>query len=845
MFERLGRFAIRYRLMIITVWVALAAIITIVAPNIDDVASSDQTSFLPSNAPFIQANEVFQEAFPDEFARGSAFVVIDASKAGGVNDPQVWQFIGELEAWLNSDAAPDNITGVKAPTTNSLAPRLLVSEDQQLALVSIDLNTGHIDPLTGGTIRAIDKWVGEHKLENVVVEQTGASPVVIDTDEAIRASVDHTIWVTVVLVILLLLLIYRSPVSPLVPLVTVTISYLVTIGLVSWIGEYVMTITSYVKVLLVVVLYGAGTDYCLFLISRFREEMADDLGVIRATHHTVARVGETITSSAGTIFVGFMAMAFAEMGLFNSSGPALAVGIAVMLLAGLTLTPALLATLGERAFWPGRAKHRATGRFYQKISNLVSVHPIATVLIIVGIMTPFSIYGLTLQYSYDTIKDLPEDKSAVVGFDLLGEHMDQGSVVPLDIVVTERDPQTMATEIARLTDEISALKGIASVRGMNSPFGQGQDYENLLRVDTQLGFVLQSFSSIKADEIDIEKAVSTLNSLTDYVNLLAERFPEVTQDQNMKTIQDILSGNPIQILMQQKQLVTAAAALQQRFAQLPNAYLMPSEAGDLFAALEPISDLYLSSDGTAYRLQAVLKGLPTSYQAMDTISEVREVLKSYEGTDEAVVSGNPVMVTDIRDTMDRDQIRAFGLVLAGIFLVLLIMLRSAVAPIYLLLTVVLTFSTTLGITALVFALTLGVEKLTFWMPFFTFVFLVALGIDYSIFLMGRVKEEVAQHGPREGVHIAVAATGGIITSAGIILAGTFAAMMAGEIKGLSQIGFAVSFGVLIDTFVVRTMLVPAITTMLGRWAWWPGGVPGAKTVRPVPKDELGQAPQQS
>jgi RND superfamily putative drug exporter len=258
---------------------------------------------------------------------------------------------------------------------------------------------------------------------------------------------------------------------------------------------------------------------------------------------------------------------------------------------------------------------------------------------------------------------------------------------------------------------------------------------------------------------------------------------------------------------------------------------MPSEAGELFANLQPISELYLSPDGTAYRLQAILKGLPTSYSAMDTINEVRDLIKPYAKSGHAVVSGNPVMVTDIRDTMDSDQLRAFALVMGGIFLVLLVMLRSAVAPVYLILTVVLTFTTTLGITALVFDLVLGVEKLTFWMPFFTFVFLVALGIDYSIFLMGRVKEEVARYGVREGVHVAVSATGGIITSAGIILAGTFAAMMSGQIKGLSEIGFAVSFGVLIDTFIVRTMLVPALTTMLGRWAWWPGGVPQAKSER--------------
>jgi RND superfamily putative drug exporter len=184
--------------------------------------------------------------------------------------------------------------------------------------------------------------------------------------------------------------------------------------------------------------------------------------------------------------------------------------------------------------------------------------------------------------------------------------------------------------------------------------------------------------------------------------------------------------------------------------------------------------------------------------------------------------------------MNRDMYRAFGFVLAGVFLVLLLMLRSVVAPLYLIATVVLSFTCTLGLTSLFFDLALGVERLSWLLPMFMFVFLVALGIDYSIFLFGRIKEEVAYHGMHEGVHVAVARTGAIITSAGIILAGTFAGMMAGEIAFLTQLGFAVAAGVLIDTFVVRTMLDPALAMLFGRWTWWPGRVPQARAAGQTP-----------
>jgi len=951
MFERLGRLAVRYHTPIVFGWIGVAILITLLAPNINDVASSDQADFLPANAPFQKAEEIFRTNFPSQYARGSTVIVVDASQNEGVYDPAVWGFIRELEQWLTSEDAPDNIIRVSAPTTNELVEKLTVADDQQIAIVVVDLSTGHVDPHTGDTIHAINDWLDAHTPAVVEVHQTGSSPVVIETDESIRTSVDRTIWVTVALVVILLLTIYRSPVSPLIPLATVTISYFITRGLVAWVGDHVMTITSYVNVLLVVILYGAGTDYCLFLISRFREEMADQKDVTKATRHTVQLVGETITSSAGTIFVGFMAMSLAEMGLFKTPGPALAIGVLVRLAAGVTLTPALLATLGERAFWPGKAQHRATGHWYEWVSKQVSSRPVITIALIIAMMAPFSIYAVTLDYSYDAVKDLPDDKPAVVGFNVLGEHMDQGLITPMDVTITNRDPETMAADIARLTDELAALDGVGQVRGMNSPFGQGEDLDGLLRPDVQIEAIRAQLGETDLLTADPAEVVTLLQSMAAYLDVLGERFPAIADDENYAAMQStltqlggllrvdgqlMLAANalaqpldvtkidpalvplvqpaaqgylkllgerfpaiaddpsyvtlneiaetglpalltrkddlvealnglaarfaamdeatlPISDLMTlvepaQPQLEALAgdrvakvdstlAGLAARFRTMPDAYLLPTEAGDLFARLDPIFERYLADNGNAYRLEVILDVIPTSYQAMETITDIRDILKGYEGSGEAQISGDPVMVTDIHDTMNRDQVKAFGFVMGGIFLVLLLMLQSVIAPLYLIATVVLSFTFTLGLTGLFFDVVLGIEKLTFWMPFFTFVFLVALGIDYSIFLMGRVKEEVGKHGPREGVHRAVAATGSIITSAGIILAGTFAAMTTGEIKGLSQIGFAVSVGVLIDTFVVRTMLVPALTALLGRWTWWPGGLPRGK--QPTVPSEAG------
>lgn len=864
MFRRIGAFSTRYRIPIIVTWIAAAVIMTIVAPNIDSVASADQADFLPGDAPFVHAQQVYQETFPEGFAPGGTVIVIDAREAGGVLDTSaatfeeqtetpVGQFIVALRDWLNSDDGPDNVTQVVDPALSPSVAQLMIGPKNDVAIVRVTFSTSNPEQATIDAQNAIDAWIAAHAPEGLAAYQTGEGPIINNTTESVEYSAHLTTRVTIGLVIVLLLLIYRSPVSPLIPLVAVTVAYLISRGIVAFLGAHVMTITSYANLIMIVVMYGAGTDYCLFLISRFREEMADTTDTVAATTETVHRVGETITSSAATIFVGFMAMVFAEMGIFNTTGPALAIGIVMSLLAGLTLVPALLATLGHRAFWPGKAHHRATGRYYAAVSQFVSSRPVVTIVVIIALMAPLSYYALTQSVSYNLLGDLPDDKSSVIGYRLMEESLGGGQISPLTVVVTGRDPANVAREIAELSERLEALPLVDEVRSLNTPLGnRSEEFSGLLRVDRQLALadeMLGTMDLTASAEMDLASLGALLQGVRGYFDLLAERFPEVADDPDLALLREAF-GNPLALVQQRNALPDALAGLADTFAALPDAYLLPSELSGVVAAL-PAQDnglsadlfgqltaQYLTADATAFKLDVILGGNTQGYAAMDTVNDIRAILVDYQGEGEAVVAGATAINTDIRDTMDRDLIRAILYVMIGIFVVLLIMLRSVVAPLYLIGTVVLSFLFTLGLTNLVFQhLWLQVEGLTWYVPFFVFVFLVALGVDYSIFLIGRIKEEIPRHGVREGVHVAVSATGAIITSAGLILAGTFGALMVGEVAGLLEVGFAVAVGVLMDTFVVRTMLVPALTTALDRWAWWPGALFKRSETRPVKRVE--------
>jgi RND superfamily putative drug exporter len=228
-------------------------------------------------------------------------------------------------------------------------------------------------------------------------------------------------------------------------------------------------------------------------------------------------------------------------------------------------------------------------------------------------------------------------------------------------------------------------------------------------------------------------------------------------------------------------------------------------------------DMYISAKGDAARLQVVLADEPYSTAALDTVTRLRDTVES---ADHGYVSGGTSVLNDLRDAMARDMRLVMVLVLSGIAVVMVLLLRSLVAPLYLILTILLSYASTLGITRLLFEGILHIN-LTWFVPFFIFTMLMSLGMDYNIFLMGRVKEETAGNGTRQGVQRAMERTGGIITSAGIIMAGTFAAMLSSSLVGLVQLAFAITVGVLLDTFVIRTTLVPAIAMLLGRWNWWP------------------------
>lgn len=924
MFARLGLWAVRLRWLLLAVWLALALVLTLVAPNIDDVAVSDQRAFLPSSAPSLEATELMKRYFPDRYSPSSAVIVVDAGDGARI-DPQIASaaemtshsassaaalFLRQLTAWLQGPTAPPAVDWVVSPVAGDEQTRAgLLSPDGQVALLLVRFAKVGTEPATKEAMAAIEDRLRDAP-PGVDVYMTGDGPILAAYGSSSRGSVDSTTWITITLVVVILLVIYRSPVSPFVPLLTISLAYAISRAVVALLGAGPLTISMYTNVFLIVVLFGAGTDYCLFLISRFREEMADVTTPGPAVKATVRSVGETIASSAGTVIVGLAMMTFAELGLYNTTGPAIAIAVAIALVAGLTLTPALLALLGERAFWPRKARHLREAGYWHAWAQRVVRRPLVALLVPLVFLVPFAIYGGGLTRDFDLLGDLPKEDETRRGFEVLAAHFGPGQMQPLNVILVDSggldSPQGLS-RTTQLAEQLQALPHVVSVRSFTASLPDPATLSVSAQLEAQSQALRQGIAALQQalragaapTSGQLQQAATELRDLYGYLVQLARGFPDVTAQpgyqQAVKALADLaaLAGSPVlggQVESPQSTLATDTAplpaaldalspaaaldtlspaptkdvlspappaqplagaplgdqaqvvarqaltylealasgldSLQAVFTARPEAQLLPELYLQRNEGLRALRDAYFSADGTAARLQVVLDTGPYTPVALSTTEQIRQVVER-SGL-QGGVEGNSAVLLDLRAASTRDLTRAYVFVLAGVFAVLVLLLRALVAPLYLILTILLSYSATLGVTRLLFVDLLGTPGITWWVPLFMFVMLVALGMDYNIFLVGRVKEEVAGQGVRDGTRLALARTGGIITSAGIIMAGTFASMMSSSLLGLLQIGFAVTFGVLLDTFVVRTTLVPALTVLLGRWAWWPRRLPGPK-----------------
>jgi RND superfamily putative drug exporter len=662
--------------IVLALWLVVLAVAGPMAGKLTEVQKNDNSAWLPGGAEATQVMELQGRFQPDDIAPA----VIVYERPAGITSADTAKATADVAALGRVEGVVGQVLGpVPAQDGQAL---------QVIAPVRIDENgwekivdvVADIKETTG---------TGENGLG---IYLTGPAGNAADSAKAFEGIDGTLLGTTMVIVTIILLITYRSPVLWLLPIISAGAALAGAQALIYLLAKHAgLVVNAQSAGILTVLVFGAGTDYALLLVARYREELRRHADRHEAMALALHRAGPAIIASAATVAVGMSILAFAEVNSTSGLGPVAALGIVVGLLAMITLLPAMLVIGGRWLFWPvrpayGSAEPTATG-LWARLGGRIARRPrtvwIATALAL-GVMSlglfQLNANGLTTEDSFTT------DQPSVAGEQVLSRHFPGGGGQPVTVI-----------------------------------------------------------------------------------------------------------GN-----------AGAADAIRAAFAGTPGI----SEVAD-----PVVKDGLVLFDGT-------LQAAPDTAEAQRTVERVRDAVHAVPDGD-AKVGGMTAMVVDINEANKHDNRLIIPLVLLVVLVILGILLRAVVAPLILIATVVLSFAAALGVSALVFRHVFGFAGEDTSFPLYVFVFLVALGIDYNIFLMTRVREEAAQHGTRRGAVIGLAATGGVITSAGLVLAGTFAALGSLPLVAFAEIGFAVAFGVLLDTLVVRSVLVTALNLDIGRWMWWP------------------------
>jgi RND superfamily putative drug exporter len=741
-FALIGIASVRFRYVIVVAWIVITILAVKTLPSLGSVAKNTTSGFLPANVPSIQASNM-AAPFVD-VSLGTATLV--AVRDGGLTPAD--------------NAAIDSLaTRIKGIETVKAVVDLGISGDGAARQILVQAEVVSFTDVTGAEtlVTAIRNAATAAAPAGMQVHLTGEIPDQVDNAKASGSSQDRTQTFSLLFILVLLVLAYRALLAPVLTLIPAVLVLTLAGPVIAQSASAGIQVSSITEFMLIVLILGAGTDYGVFLVFRVREELRRGLSGPDAVRRAVTRVGESITFSAFTVIAALTSVALAEFGLYQSMGPALAIGIAIMLAAGLTLLPALLAIFGRAVFWPSNVSHSEVEHvgLWDRVGVIVTRRPALTLLvgaILFGGMAASLLTTGTSGFGDGSTTTSGSDSEA--GAVAIDAHFPSSTVVRTLVFFkfsspVWQDPAKLATAQAGL----AALPQFKSVVGPLNPNGISLTTDQLTQLHATLGPPRQ--------------------------------LPPVAATSTVP-------------------------------AQLYNAYRAEGQL--------------ISPDGLTVQYSAEVGGTDqSSPTALDAVPGLRDEVNRVGASAGATATGllgNLEFSYDIRQISASDLERIIPIVAILIAFLLAAVMRSAVAPLYLVASVVISYLGALGLTGIIFVRLGGQAGLNFVLPFLMFVFLMALGSDYNILVMSRIREE-AHHLPlRDAVARAIGKTGSTVTTAGVILGGSFAvlAISVGGTAGaaqIQQIGYGIAAGVLMDTFFVRSLLVPSVVVLLGRWNWWP------------------------
>lgn len=702
------------RWIILAAWIVLALVLNLTLPQANSQEDEQAETFL-NDTNSEEAARIIEEEFADNSGLPALLTWYQEDGLTDEDLQSIQQFSADLQ---EADLEAATVTPFQDIPLPALKEQL--SDDGTTLVMPILFDNGTETDTVEAGLEKIQDTANDAFTQNpfeqdlnsgdLLVRATGPAGISVDAVGLFSQGDTTLLFGTVLIVLIFLLVIYRSPILAFVPLIGVGFAYLVISPILGALGKAeLISFDSQGLAIMTVLLFGAGTDYCLFLITRFRENLWEIKSKKTAIVQSLSSASGAIAMSGLTVIVAMLVLLVADYGSINRFAIPFGIAIFIMLLASLTLVPALLTIIGRASFFPfiprtedmqeKRAKEKGkpvrTKKPHNKIGNsvgrLVIRHPWKIAIITIVVLGILAGISSRITYTYDTLSSFPDDMPSKEGFEILTDHVNAGELAPVSVLAETDDPEAVR----------NALEELPYAAAVMDP-EQSESNDQLIRIQLEL-------------------------------------------DEN-----------------------------------------------------------------------------PYSNEAMAHIPDIKETVSDTTGDADSVwIGGQTAEQYDTQQVTKHDEKWVIPIVVGFITLLLLTYLRSITATIYLVATVLLSFFSALGLGWLILHYGFGVEAIQGFIPLYAFVFIVALGEDYNIFMISSIWKRSKTMPLKKAIADGVAHTGGVITSAGLILAATFAVLTTLPIQILVHFGTITAIGVLLDTFLVRPFLVPAITAILGKWAFWP------------------------
>lgn len=950
MFESLGRGVVRRPWLVIGVWLILVAALSVAVPPLMKLAGDQTQELLPNDSAVMRATAEMTEAFDEPGIQNIALVVLTRDSGLTEADEDVYRTV--------VDALRANTTDVTMVSDFISQPPLrdvMESEDNQAWFIPVgiygELGSPESNEAYHRVVASVEQAAAGSDLE---VNLTGLTATVAERQELGLRDLRVIESVTIAVVLLILVVVYRSVATIVLILVSIGASQLAATQAVAALATQGLAISQQTIVFMSAMLIGAGVDYAVFLISRYHEYLRDGMTSDQAVARAIASIGKVIAASAATVAVTFLGMTFTTLKVFSTTGPALAVSVAVAFLAAITLLPATMVLFGRRGW--AKPRKELTHRFWRRSGINIVRRPVAHLVASLLILVPLAACVALMETTYDARDELPPSAESNAGMAAIERHFPASSTAPQYVYISSphdlRTSKALA-DLEQMAQRVAQLPDIDSVRGVTRPTGEPLEQATLSFQAGEIGEQLADASSQITDSTDertaltdgadqladslsavrsqLSQQTAVLDGLSTTIASLREQLSNsqaiqeletalaaqgVTGDENTSSVGNLdatrqlatdmisaLDADPmcatdaqctdlrnrlqglVDMLNQVQPLLDDAvsslqslglddpAGLQNSLAMLDqgatalaegsrkiadgvrvlddqarqlgeglsqaSAFLLsmrlnasdPTSAG-FYISPEILSndqfgdliEVFMSPDGHSARYLVESSLDPYGGAAMDQVNAILAAAQGAQANTSLAdatisMSGMTPYYSELRDYYDSDMQFIVLTTVIVVFAILVLLLRAILAPLYLIGTVILSCLSALGVGVLVLQL-IGGDPINASVPGLAFIVLVAVGADYNMLLISRIRDE-SPHGIRSGVIRTVASTGSVITSAGMIFAAPMFAMLFSSIGSMVQGGLIIGVGLLLDTFVVRTITVPAIAVLLGKANWWP------------------------